>query len=88
MVAGFWWFKKYKSNQTSLGIYYAKKKKNAGTVSLQNIKGSFEKENTNANDRLEYKVPNLKQKTYDKRQTWKQNQQSSNSVNSNVSLPC
>lgn len=61
MVAGFWWFKKYKSNQTSLGKYYAKKKKKkAETVSLQNMKGSFEKENTNVNDRLEYKVPNLK----------------------------
>lgn len=53
------------------------------------MKGSFEKESTNANVRLEYKVPNLKQKTYDKRQGWKQNQESNNSVlNSGVSLPC
>lgn len=53
------------------------------------MKGSFEKENTNANVRLEYKVPNLKQKTYDKRQGWKQNQESNNSVlNSGVSLRC
>lgn len=37
-----------------------KKKKKAETVSLQNMKGSFENENTNVNDRLEYKVPNLK----------------------------
>lgn len=44
------------------------KKRNAEADSLQNMKGSFAKENTNANVRLEYKVPNLKQKTYDKRQ--------------------
>lgn len=58
--------------------YYAKKI-NAEIDSLQNMKGSFEKENTNANVRLEYKVPNLKQKTYYKRQPWKQNQESNNS---------
>lgn len=53
------------------------------------MKGSFEKENTNVNVRLEYKVPNLKQKTYDKRQGWKQNQETNNSVlSSGVSLPC
>lgn len=33
------------------------------------MKGSFDKEKTlNTNVRLEYKVPILKQKTYDKRQ--------------------
>lgn len=32
------------------------------------MKGSFDKENTNGKVRLEYKVPILKQKTYDKRQ--------------------
>lgn len=62
----FWWLKKCKSNHTLLGKYYAKT--DAETDLLQNMKGSFDKENTNANVRLEYKVPILKQKTYDKRQ--------------------
>lgn len=43
-------------------------KKYAETDLLWNMRGSFDKENTNANARLEYKVPILKQKTYDKRQ--------------------
>lgn len=43
-------------------------KNGAETDLLQNMKGSFDKENTNATVRLEYKVPILKQKTYDKRQ--------------------
>lgn len=56
----------YKSNHILLGKYYAKT--DAETDLLQNMKGSFDKENTNANGRLENKVPILKQKTCDKRQ--------------------
>lgn len=62
----FWWFKEYKSNHTLLGNYYAKT--DAETDLLQHMNGSFDKENTSANVRLEYKVPILKQKTYGKRQ--------------------
>jgi len=42
----FWWFKKYKTNHALLGKYYAKN--DAEPDLLQNMKGSFDEENTNA----------------------------------------